>query len=273
VIELADSHGHLTMVFPGPDARWPTRAATDDEVAEQVSRARDAGVTRILVPATTLEDAPRAVEVAERFDGVFAAVGVHPHETKGFDEERVIPALERLAASKKVVAVGEVGLDYFYDHSPKEDQKRALVAQLRLAERLGKPVLLHNRESEEDLLALLEAEAKGSPEKPRGVFHSFCASTATGERAIALGYLVSYSGMITFRMADNVRESAAALPLEAMLVETDAPYLAPAPFRGKPNEPAYVRRTAAKLAEVKGVPVEEVARATTASFRRLFGTP
>ena len=273
MIELADSHGHLTMVFPGPDARWPTRAATDDEVAGQIARAQDAGVTRILVPATTLEDAPRAVEVAERFEGVFAAVGVHPHETKGFDEERAIPALERLAASKKVVAIGEVGLDYFYDFAPKDDQKRALVAQLALAQRLGRPVLLHNRESEEDLLAIIETHAQGSPERPRGVFHSFCASTATGERAIALGYLVSYSGMITFRMADNVRESAAALPLEAMLVETDAPYLAPAPFRGKPNEPAFVRRTAERLAEVKGVTVEQVGRTTTASFRRLFGTP
>lgn len=273
MIELADSHGHLTMVFPGPEARWPTREATDAEVGELVARARDAGVTRILVPATTLEDAPRAVEVAERHDGVYAAVGVHPHETKGFDEDRVIPALERLASSAKVVAIGEIGLDYFYDFAPKEDQKRALVAQLRLAERLGKPVLLHNRESEADMLPILEAHAKGSPEKPRGVFHSFCASTETGERAIALGYLVSYSGMITFRMADNVRASAEALPLESMLVETDAPYLAPAPFRGKPNEPAFVTRTAAKLAEVKGVPLEEVAGATTASFRRLFGTP
>lgn len=272
-VELADSHGHVTMVFPGPEARWPTRAATDAEVAEQVARARDAGVTRILVPATMLEDAPRAVEVAEAHEGVYAAVGVHPHETRGFDEDRVLPALERFAASKRVVAIGEIGLDYFYDHSPKEDQKRALVAQLALAERLGRPVLLHNRESEEDLLAILETHAKGSPEKPRGVFHSFCASTATGERAIALGYLVSYSGMITFKMADNVRESAAALPLGAMLVETDAPYLAPAPFRGKPNEPAYVVRTARRLAEVKDVSLEEVARATTASFRRLFGTP
>ena len=273
VIELADSHGHLTMVFPGPEARWPTRPATDDEVAGLVSRARDAGVTRVLVPATTLEDAPRAVEVAERFDDVFAAVGVHPHETKGFDEDRVIPALERLAASRKVVAIGEIGLDYFYDHAPREDQKRALVAQLRLAGRLGRPALLHNRESEEDLLAILETEAKGSPERLRGVLHSFCASTGTGERAIALGYLVSYSGMITFRMAENVRESAAALPLSSMMVETDAPYLAPAPLRGKPNEPAFVTRTAERLAAVKGVPLEEVGRVTTANFCRLFGAP
>lgn len=273
MIELADSHGHLTMVFPGPQARWPTRAASDGEVAEMVARARDAGVTRILVPATTLDDAPRAVEVAERFDGVFAAVGVHPHETKGFDEDQVIPTLERLAVSAKVVAIGEIGLDYFYDFAPKDDQKRALVAQLKLAERLDRPVLLHNRESEDDLLALLETEAKGSPERLRGVFHSFCASVAAGERAIALGYLVSYSGMITFQMAGNVRESAAALPLGAMLVETDAPYLAPAPFRGKPNEPAFVGRTAARLAEVKGIPFEEVGRVTTANFRKLFGTP
>ena len=274
MIELADSHGHLTMVFPGPEARWPTRAATDDEVAELVSRARDAGVTRILVPATTLEDAPRAVEVAERFDGVYAAVGVHPHETKAFDEDRVIPALERLAASAKVVAIGEIGLDYFYDFAPKDDQKRALVAQLKLAERLGKPVLLHNRESEDDLLAILEAEAKGSPERLRGVFHSFCASTATGEKAISLGYLVSYSGMITFRMAENVRESAAALPLDVD---------ARRDRRALPRPGALPRQ--AERARVRGAHGGEArggegglarrgrGRVTTANFRRLFGTP
>ena len=174
MIELADSHGHLTMIFPGPEARWPTRTATDDEVAELVARARDAGVTQILVPVTTLEDAPRAVEVAERFDGVYAAVGVHPHETKAFDEDRVIPALERLVASKKVVAIGEIGLGYFYDFGPKEDHRSgALVAQLRLANgsaRAGSPPHTASRRSA-NLLSILEVEAKGeSGRSLRGVF-------------------------------------------------------------------------------------------------------
>jgi TatD DNase family protein len=271
VAELADAHGHLTMVF-ADGLRWPTRAATDAEVSDAVSRARDAGVTRILVPATTFEDAPRAVEIAERHDGVWAAVGIHPHETGGFDEDRDVPRLEELCRSPRVVAVGEIGLDYHYDLAPREAQQRALSAQLRLARRLSLPTVLHNRLSEADLLPLLEAGNPGTPAELKGVLHSFCADPETGRRALALGYLVSFSGMITFGAADNVRGAAAALPLEGMLVETDAPFLAPAPFRGRANEPAFVARTAARLAEVKGVPLEEVAAATTRNFRRLFGT-
>ncbi len=269
--ELADAHGHLTMVF-ADGLRFPTRAATDEEVDGAVSRARDAGVTRILVPATTFEDAPRAVEIAGRHAGVFAAVGIHPHETSGFDEGRDVPRLEELCRSPRVVAVGEIGLDYHYDLAPRADQQRALAAQLRLARRLDLPVVLHNRPSEADLLALLEAEYPGTPGDLKGVLHSFCADPESGRRALALGYLVSFSGMITFGAAGNVREAAAALPLDGMLVETDAPFLAPAPLRGRANEPAFVARTAARLAEVKGVPVEEVAEATTRNFRRLFRT-
>lgn len=271
VAELADAHGHLTMVF-ADGLRWPTRAATEAEVDEAVSRARDAGVTRILVPATTFEDAPRAIAIAERHGGVWAAVGIHPHETSTFDEERDLPRLAQLCRSSKVVAVGEIGLDYHYDLAPREAQRRALVAQLRLAREEGLPVILHNRLSEADLLAILEAEYPGSPEEPRGVLHSFCADPETGRRAIALGYLVSFSGMITFGAAENVRQAAAELPLGSMLVETDSPFLAPAPLRGKANEPAFVVRTARRLAEVKGVSFDEVAAATTASFCRLFRT-
>lgn len=267
--ELADAHGHLTMVFDG-DARGAPRPPTPAELSGLLSRARDAGVTRILVPGTTRQDAPRAVEIAEAHDGVFAAVGIHPHEAKDFDEDVDLPLFEDLARSAKVVAIGEIGLDYHYDHSPRDAQRRAVAAQVRFARERGLPVILHNRESEADLLPILEAEAPGSPEELRGVFHSFCADAETGRRAIALGYLVSFSGMLTFRAAENVRAAAAALPLEAMLLETDAPYLAPVPFRGKPNESSYLVRTAERLSELKGVPLEEVAAATTASFRRLF---
>jgi TatD DNase family protein len=137
----------------------------------------------------------------------------------------------------------------------------------------GLPVILHNRESEAELLPILEAEYPGSPDTLRGVFHSFCASKETGQRAIELGYLVSFSGMITFNAAENVRQAAVGLPLSSMLVETDAPYLAPVPHRGKPNEPSYLPKTAKTLADVLGVSLEEAARATTENFKRLFRVP
>ncbi|MGA7990848.1 MAG: TatD family hydrolase [Thermoanaerobaculia bacterium] len=268
--EYADSHGHLTMVFGGGEMKGAPRAPRPDELRLLVSRARDAGVTRILVPGTDREDQRRAVETAELFDGVWAAIGFHPHEAKTFDEDLDLRLFEELCASKKVVAVGEIGLDYHYDHSPRDVQKRVVASQLRFARERNLPVLLHNRLSEADLLPILEKEYPGSPETPRGVFHSFCADVATGERALALGYLVAFSGMLTFKSADNVREAAAALPLGSTLLETDAPYLAPAPFRGKPNESSYLPKTAARLAEVKSVSVDEIARVTTANFRRLF---
>lgn len=271
--ELADSHGHLTMVFEGGDARGRSRPATPAELALLLRRAHDAGVTRILVPGTTREDAPRAVEIAEKHDGVYAAIGLHPHEAKDFDEDEDLRRFEQLAKSKKVVAIGEIGLDYHYDHSPRDVQKRVLTAHLRFAKDKGLPVILHNRESEAELLPILEAEYRGSPEALRGVFHSFCASKETGQRAIELGYLVSFSGMITFRAAENVRQAAAGLPLSSMLVETDAPYLAPVPHRGKPNEPSYLPKTAKTLADVLGVSLEEAARATTENFKRLFRVP
>jgi len=269
-IEYADSHGHLTMVFEGGEMKGAPRAPNAAEVKELVSRARDAGVSRILIPGTHRDDLRLAVEIAERYDGVYAAVGIHPHEAKEFDEDEDLKLFEKLSASKRVVAVGEIGLDYHYDHSPKEAQRYALEAQLRFAREKGLPVLLHNRESEQDLLPILERLLPGDPENLRGVFHSFCADQETGQRALALGYLVSFSGMITFKTADNVRDAAAALPLASMLLETDAPYLAPAPFRGKPNESSFLPRTAARLAEVKDISVDEVARVTTDNFRRLF---
>ncbi|HTS03078.1 MAG TPA: TatD family hydrolase [Thermoanaerobaculia bacterium] len=269
-LEYADSHGHLTMVFEGGEMKGAPRAPRPDELQLLVARARDAGVTRILVPSTDGEDQRRAVEAAERFDGVFAAVGFHPHEARNFDEDRDLRLFEELCASRKVVAVGEIGLDYHYDHSPRDVQQHAVAAQLRFAREKGLPVLLHNRLSERDLLPILEREYPGTPEAPKGVFHSFCADVATGERALQLGYLVSFSGMLTFKSADNVREAAVALPLASTLLETDAPYLAPVPFRGKPNESSYLPKTAARLAEVKRVSVEEVARVTTENFKRLF---
>jgi TatD DNase family protein len=249
---LADSHCHLQM-GDGADAL--------------IDRARAAGVARFLVPGTTLEDSAAAVALAGSREGVFAAVGIHPHEAKDFDPARDGPAFEALARLPKVAAIGEIGLDFHYDHSPRGKQVEVLEWMLACAGRLGLPVLLHNRESGAEMLALLDR--RGARERA-GVFHSFTEDAAYGEKAIALGYLVSFSGMITFRAAENIRSAASGLPLDRMLVETDTPFLAPVPHRGEPCEPAFVVETARRLAEVKGTSLDEVARVTTENFDRLF---
>jgi TatD DNase family protein len=249
---LSDSHCHLQM---GVDAE------------ALLARARTAGVSRFLVPGTTLQDSRAAAALAANHADVWAAVGIHPHEAKDFDPERDGAALEDLARQPRVAAIGEVGLDFHYDHSPRDKQIAVLAWMLELAARVGKPAILHNRESGPEMMALLERRPRR--ERP-GVFHSFTEDAEYGRRAIGLGYVVSFSGMITFRAAENIREAAAGLPLDAMLVETDTPYLAPVPHRGKPGEPSFIVETAKKLADVKGVDFETVARATTGNFERLF---
>lgn len=252
---LCDSHGHIQML--APERR--------DEI---LSRARDAGVAQILIPGTTVEDSRQAVEVAEREAGLWAAVGVHPHEAKDFDPDRDFKVFEELLKSPKAVAIGEIGLDFHYDYSPRQIQIAALAAHLQFAASHHLPVLLHNRESGPAMMDTL----RQFPRRPNpGLFHSFAESAGYGAEAIALGYKVSFSGMITFKAAENIRAAARDLPLAEMLVETDAPFLAPVPHRGKPCEPAFVADTARKLAEVKGVAAGEVARATTANFQRLVG--
>lgn len=254
-MNLSDSHCHLQME-PSPLG-----------VASMIERARAAGVTRFLVPGTTLEDSETAVALVPRHEGLLAAVGVHPHEAKDFDPQRDGAALEALARRPGVAAIGEIGLDFHYDHSPRDRQIEVLEWMLDLARRLDLPAILHNRESGREMLDLLR---KLPPRERPGVFHSFTESAEYGRKALDMGYLVSFSGMITFRAADNIRQAAAGLPLEAMLVETDAPFLAPVPHRGKPCEPAHVVETATKLAEVKGTDLETVAGVTTANFERLF---
>jgi len=253
---LSDSHCHLQM--------------GQGDVAPVLERARAAGVSRFLVPGTTLEDSAAAVELAHRHDGVFAAVGIHPHEAKDFEPVRDGAALEVLARRGKVAAIGEVGLDFHYDLSPRGKQLEVFEWMLDLAARLALPAILHNRESGTEMLTMLK---RFPPRERPGVFHSFTESAEYGRSAVDLGYLVSFSGMITFRAAENIREAAAGLPLDAMLVETDSPFLAPVPHRGKPCEPAFVVETARKLAQVKGTDLETIAGLTTANFATLFGQP
>jgi TatD DNase family protein len=248
-----DSHAHLTMFEP-------------QEVTEVLDRAAAHSVVGVLVPATGAADLDRAVGLsAEHPERLVAAVGVHPHEASSLD--RGLKArIESSLGCCGVVAVGEIGLDYHYLNSPREDQLAALAWQLDLACEAGLPVVLHNRESWTDLEAAL-ASRQG---RLRGVCHSFAEGPAQALRVLELGLLIGVSGMVTFKAADTIRAMVAVLPPERVLVETDSPYLAPAPHRGARNEPALVPLVGARLAGEWRLRKDEVASTSTAAFRELF---
>jgi TatD DNase family protein len=236
-----------------------------------VARAREAGVRAILNVGTGDPHAGnfvRAVAVAEKYEGVHAAVGVHPHDAKLYDEaaERLLLEFVR---SKRVVALGEIGLDYHYDNSPREVQHGVFGRQLRLARQEGLPVIIHSRDADDDTLEILRAEYAGT--ERGGVMHCFGGGPELAEGALGLGFYISFAGNVTFKKADALREVARTVPLERLLVETDCPYLAPVPHRGRRNEPAYVVETARFLADLRGVSHEELGRATSENFSRLFG--
>lgn len=250
---LVDSHCHLQSLAP-------------DERARALDAAREAGVRGFLVPATRLTEADELLALCHRHDDVWCALGVHPHHaadwTEG-DAER----LRGLLADPKAVAVGECGLDFHYDHSPRDVQERVMLEQWRLGLDLGLPVVVHNRDSNERMLAALEDDALAGLEAD---FHSFAGGLAMARALIARGFYLGFTGMITFPRADNVREVIPALPPDRELVETDTPYLAPVPYRGKQNEPAHVVEIARRLAEERGESYEETCRRTGENFFRLF---
>src|SRR5205085_825011 len=238
-----DSHCHLTM----------------SDGAANLDRARAQNVRGFVVPGTKLDDAPQALALAKQHDDVWAAVGFHPHEAKDCDDA-AFAAVERAANEPRVVAIGECGLDYHYMHSPRERQINILDRHIALAKRLDKPIIIHNRESTADMVAILAASGA------RGVLHSFTEDADTAKRLIERGFFISFSGILTFRSADALRTCAKALPHDRVLIETDTPHLAPVPFRGKDNEPAYVVKVAETLAALWEVPLDYVAERTTANF-------
>ncbi len=250
-LAFTDSHCHLTL----------------DDAAEELRRAREEHVRGFVVPATKLEDVPEAIAIANQHDDVWCGIGFHPHEAKHCDEA-AFGEIERLAKSERVVAIGEIGLDYHYDHSPREVQRDVFMRHVALAKSLGLPVIIHNRESADDLLSLLTSdEAKGV----RGILHSFTESTDVARKLLDLGYVISFSGIVTFRTAENLRQTAKLLPHDRVLIETDTPYLAPVPYRGRENEPAFVVKVAELLAQLWGEPLGHVAERTTANFEAVFG--
>jgi TatD DNase family protein len=252
---MIDSHAHLT------DPRF---AGEEEEV---LRRAREAGVEAVVSIGTTADDSRAAAALAERFPDVFASAGVHPHSAEQATEE-AFAAIRELAARPRVVAIGETGLDFFYDNAPRRTQREAFARHLRLGVELDLPVVVHAREADEDTAALLREAGPAS----RGILHCFSSGAALLETALGLGWYVSFAGMITFaryEAADLLR----AVPLDRLLVETDSPYLAPVPFRGKRNEPAYVASVARRAAELRGEDAEELAAATARNARLLYRLP
>ena len=232
-------------------------------------RAREAGVFYMITIGTSVESSRKAVELAHRYECVYAAIGVHPHDADKVDDD-ALAELEELGQDAKVVAVGEVGLDFYRNLSPRQTQERVFREFIKLAKRLNKPLILHTRDATKEVLKILEAE--GAPQR-RGVFHCWASSVKNAKRAVELGFQISFAGNITFKNAEQLRQKAAGIGLEHLMLETDAPFLAPEPYRGKRCEPAYVVLVARKLAEIFAVPYDEVARVTTRNAVKLFGLP
>ncbi len=241
-----------------------------------VQEAAAAGVTRIINPGTDLDRSRAALALAGTYPGVYAACGVHPNSTVGFSDD-VLAEIRAMAAHPKVVAIGEIGLDYYWDDAPKDVQWGAFEAQLALAADLNLPVIIHNRDASDDVLDIVSAWIAALPsslaQRP-GVLHSFSAPQAIAERGLALGLYLGFTGPVTFKKADDLRQIAALVPDDRILVETDGPFLTPVPHRGKrPNRPAYVRLIAERLAALRAVPDDVFAAQSTANAERLFALP
>jgi TatD DNase family protein len=252
---FTDSHAHLTMFKAG---------AERDTVMQN---AEQADVTRILTIGTTLDDSRECLEIARQYPQVSATIGIHPHDAKDAELETCLGTLKSLADDERVVAIGEIGLDFYYNLSPKEIQQEFFRRQLELALELNLPVVIHDRDAHEETLDIVEDVDVSSV---GGVFHCFSGDLAMAERVRELGFLISIAGPITFKKSGHLPDVATRIPLESLLVETDCPYLAPIPFRGKRNEPAYVTYTAEKVAEFRGISVDEVAERTSQNFADLF---
>ena len=257
---FVDSHAHID---------GPEYDADRDEV---IQRARDAGVKAILTVGTgdphggALE---QAIHLAENHEDIFAALGTHPHDARLFDAGAEARIKKLIHESSRVIAWGEIGLDYHYDNSPRDVQREVFRRQLRLAREVGLPVIIHTREAEDDTIEILRDE--WNDPNLRGIMHCFSGSPALAEATLRLGFLISFAGVLTFKKADDLRAVAAQVPLDRLLIETDCPYLSPVPFRGRRNEPAHVVEAARCLGVIHEKTLAEIGRITTGNFKELFG--
>jgi TatD DNase family protein len=258
---IVDSHCHLDD------------AAFDGDRDEVLERAREAGIGMVLAIGTGdgPPDLEAAIRLADRYETVYATVGIHPHDAQKADAAS-LDRLAELCGHPKVVAVGEIGLDYHYDNSPREKQREVFVDQMQIARQAGKPIVIHTRDAWEDTMELLSTH--WLPGGLSGVMHCFSGDCEQARESLDLGFLISFAGVVTFRRAESLRAAAAAVPLDRLLVETDAPYLTPEPYRKiRRNEPRYVVETARKVAELRGIEYEKLAAATSHNFCALFDLP
>ncbi|MBA3515744.1 MAG: TatD family hydrolase [Pyrinomonadaceae bacterium] len=256
---FVDSHAHID----GPEF--------EADRPEVIQRARDAGVSVILNIGTgdphsgVLE---RAIELGEKHEGLYTAIGIHPHDARFFDDQAEQRITDLIRQSARVIAWGEIGLDFHYDNSPRDVQMDAFRRQLQLARAALLPVIIHTREAEAETIEILSAQWQGS-DLP-GIMHCFSGTSVLAQKAVDLGMFISFSGIITFKNAHNLRGVATEVPLNRLLIETDCPYLSPVPYRGKRNEPAYVVEVARCLADLRGIPLEDLERTTAENFAGLF---
>lgn len=246
--------------------------AFDADRDEIIKRAEDAGVKMMLTIGTGNPhngEIERAVEIAEKYENVFASIGVHPHDASTYDDKAEQHLTNLAKSSKKVVAWGEIGLDYYYDHSPRDIQREVFRRQIKTAKELGLPVIIHSRDADVETVEILTEEYAENLGRG-GVMHCFGGSAETAQDLMKIGFMISFAGNVTFKKAENLREAARVVPLEKLLIETDCPFLAPVPFRGKRNEPAFVVETAKFLADFYGVSLEELASQTTKNFKDFF---
>jgi TatD DNase family protein len=243
----------------------------DEDRDEVVDRARAAGVGVMLNIGTGdphTDDFRRAVAVAEKYDNVYASVGVHPHDAKLYDDKAEAHLIELVRSSPKVIAWGEIGLDYYYDHSPRDVQVDVFRRQIRTAKGLDLPIIIHSRDADDETVEILTEEC--SYDGFRGIMHCFGGTPEMAEALMKVGFLISFAGNVTFKKAENLRDSARVVPLDRLLIETDCPFLTPIPFRGKRNEPSFVVHTANFLADLYGVEIETIAEHTTRNFLNFF---
>jgi TatD DNase family protein len=252
-LSFVDTHCHLEM------------KQFDSDREQVIERARSAGIEAMITVGSDLAGTTGAMELACRYDFIYSSVGIHPHDAKDFSDE-IYQKLQEWSADSKVVAIGETGLDYHYDHSPRNVQKKVLDRHLLLAAETGLPVIVHSREAEKDTVEILRRSGIN-----KGVLHCFSGNMEMAEQVMSMGFYISIAGPVTFRKSKELKEIAASVPDEYLLVETDAPFLSPEPFRGKRNEPAYLIETLRQIAVLRGITLEDMARITTLNAKRLFG--
>lgn len=251
---LIDSHAHLN------DKRF------DLDREYLIKNLEKNGIELVVNVGADMESSRASVELADKYDNIYAAVGIHPHSATEMNQE-TLKEIEELSKREKVVAIGEIGLDYFYDNSPRDIQREAFRTQIRLAKRLNMPIVVHTRDADEDTLEILKEEREGL----RGIIHCFSSDRVQMKEYLDLGFFIAFGGPVTFKKTDELKEAAKIVPLEKLLVETDAPYLAPMPYRGKRNEPIFVKETAALIANLKGMMLDDLAVQTVKNTKEIFG--